>query len=100
MDLERRGLIDACLGETIEVAAPGEGVGGFVWHAEVSEQAATIVGETLSPSAQGVGSGREKVFRIRLEKAGETTLRLVQARPWDSTPHRIIEVPIRCGAED
>lgn len=97
MDLERRGLIDARPGDTIDVSAPGEGIGGFLWHAEVSRHAATIVGEMLGPSPDGVGSAREKVFRVRLDTPGDTTVRLVQTRPWDSTPARIIEVPIRCG---
>ena len=99
MDLERRGPIDACQGDTIEVSAPGEGIGGFQWHAEVPRQAATIVGETLGPLGSGVGSARDKVFRVRLEKPGETMVRLVQTRSWDSTPGRIIEIPIRCSAE-
>lgn len=96
MDLERRGPIEACRGDTIEVSAPGEGIGGFLWHAEVSCQAATIVGETLGPPGSGVGSARDKVFRVRLEKPGDTMMRLVQTRSWDSTPGRIIEIPIRC----
>ncbi|WP_405030665.1 protease inhibitor I42 family protein [Methylobacterium sp. WCS2018Hpa-22] len=97
MELERRGPIKACSGETIEVTAPGEGIGGFLWYAEVAHQAATIVSEALGPAAEGVGATREKVFRVRLERPGDTTVRLVQKRPWDSTPYRIIEVPIRCA---
>ncbi|WP_082494438.1 protease inhibitor I42 family protein [Methylobacterium sp. Leaf108] len=96
MDLERRGPIDARPGETIEIAAPGEGIGGFLWHAEVPHHAATIVGETLGPPSDGVGAGTAKVFRVRLEGPGDTTLRLVQTRSWDSVPGRVIEVPIRC----
>jgi predicted secreted protein len=97
MELERRVPIKAYSGETIEVSAPGEGIGGFLWHAEVSQQAATIVSEALGPAGEGVGATREKVFRVRLEQPGDTTVRLVQKRPWESTPSRIIEVPIRCA---
>ncbi|GJE16183.1 protease inhibitor I42 family protein [Methylobacterium marchantiae] len=96
MELERRGPIKAYSGETIEVSAPGEGIGGFLWHAEVPRQAATIVSEALGPPVEGVGSARSKVFRVRLERSGDTTVRLIQKRPWDSAPRRIIEVPIRC----
>lgn len=99
MDLERRGPIEACRGDTIEVSAPGEGVGGFLWHAEVSRQGATLVSEALSPAEGGIGSARSKIFRVRIDQSGDTVVRLIQMRPWETTPNRIIEVPIRCASE-
>ena len=95
---EQRGPIDACMGDTIELSAPGEGVGGFLWHAEIPAGVGTVVGERLGDSKSGVGSGPDKVFRLRLERAGDATVRLVQRRPWDSAAARVIEVPIRCAA--
>ena len=98
MKLERRGSIEACAGETIELSAPGEGIGGFLWHAEIPHAVATVVDEALGPSNGSVGPGREKIFRVRLDQAGDTVLRLVQTRSWDSTPGRVIEFPIRCSS--
>ena len=95
---EQRGPIDACAGDTIELSAPGEGVGGFLWHAEVPAGVGTVVGESLGDAKDGIGSGRDKVFRLRLDRIGDATVRLVQSRPWDSSAARVIEVPIRCAA--
>ncbi|WP_409565122.1 protease inhibitor I42 family protein [Methylobacterium sp. J-090] len=97
MDLDRRPPIHACPGDTVELSAPGEGIGGFTWQAEVPDHSATLIDESMSPPQSGIGAGRDKLFRFRMERAGETVLRLVQKRPWEASAHRIIECKIHCG---
>lgn len=99
MDLDQRPAIHACPGETVELSAPGEGIGGFTWHAEIPGQSATLIGETMGPPPPGIGGGRVKLFRVRMETAGETIVRLILKRPWEAAPHRIIAYPIHCTGE-
>lgn len=97
-DIERRETIRACAGDTVALHAPGEGIGGYLWHADIPPEIGTVVDEALGSDPAGIGGGPDKVFRIRLKKAGDAVVRLVQSRPWDAQPARVIEYPIHCAA--
>ena len=78
------------VGDIIQVVLKGNPTTGYTWSANLSEQDASILEQMGDPSfvsdTQLIGSGGTFTFRFKALKAGEATLKLVYARPWESVP--------------
>ncbi len=90
------------VGDTIEVAIPGNPTTGYGWTAALSDEDAALleqVGEPayVSDPTEGkiVGVGGIYTFTFKAAVAGEATLKLVYARSWESVePLQTYEVTV------
>lgn len=78
-------------GDTITVTVPGNPTTGYSWAAQLDEESAArleLNGEPeYTQEATGedvVGAGGSFTFTFKAAQAGDATLKLVYARPWES----------------
>lgn len=77
-------------GDTIQVVLPGNPTTGYVWTADLSEEAGEILEQTDEPAYMQdptednvVGAGGRFILTFKAETAGEATLRLVYSRSFE-----------------
>ena len=66
---------------------------GYVWEPEIQgdQDVAEIERSAPAPGGGAVGAGGEEVFTIKAKRAGKTTIRLAQRRPWETTDEPVNE---------
>ncbi|HEX8667348.1 MAG TPA: protease inhibitor I42 family protein [Allosphingosinicella sp.] len=84
--------LDVTPGRPVTIAAPGHGIGGYVWTAEVESGPGQV--EEIEPQAVAgaIGAGATGHFRLRWLGADAGVVRLSLKRPWEERPvevHRI-----------
>ena len=90
--------IELRTGDTLEITLPLNPTTGFQW--EVSDLDSTIlrpVGEPIfKPSSNAVGSGGQVTLHFESVRAGQTALRLILHRPFetDVAPMQTFEVTV------
>lgn len=94
-------------GQTLSLALPGLGGAGYLWSAEVSDEAPSgteadrpatpgaVVTATVERGGPGprdphdpVGGGLPETLRLTAHSPGTATLHLAQRRPWETGPPR------------
>lgn len=78
--------VNVAVGETIEVALPANPTTGFDWSGERSTDVLALVSDTYVPAPSGgaVGSGGVHTFVFKAASAGQDTVQLQYARPWET----------------
>ena len=79
---------EVVLGETFEIALEANATTGFSWEiAEIDEDIVQLTESEyiVDPNAEGlVGKGGKAVFRFEAVGSGETTLKLIYHRSWET----------------
>jgi len=89
------------VGDTIAVVIPGNPTTGYWWAAALGEKDAALLAQQGEPEyAQGsnsslIGAGGTFTFTFKASAAGQASLKLVYARPWESgAPAQTYEVQV------
>lgn len=85
-------------GDTAEIAASGNGIGGHVWTATVIEGEGRLVelAPTVDPSA-GIGAGAVARFALTWHGERGGTVRLLYARPWEKDAAVVRDIAVVVG---
>jgi inhibitor of cysteine peptidase len=90
--------VTLAVGDTIEVVLDGNPTTGFTWEtAAVDASVLRQLGEPeFEPESALIGAGGTFTFRFEAVAPGQTTLRLVYHRPWETgiPPERTFEVTV------
>jgi predicted secreted protein len=96
MNVETAASIDLSQGLSFELEAHGEGIGGFLWDAEVDGEGSIEKLSSDLPAGGAIGGG--SVARFRLTWVGKSggAVRFVRKRPWsgETSTERTIEVKV------
>jgi len=73
-------------GQTLVITLEANPTTGYTWEiAELDEQVLRQVGEIeFEPESELVGAGGGQIIRFEVIGAGQTTLKLVYHRPWET----------------
>jgi len=86
------------VGETVEVALPGNPTTGFDWGGARSSDVITLVRDSNESTAGPgiVGAGGVHTFVFKATSAGQDTVQLFYARPWETgvEPEKIFELHV------
>jgi hypothetical protein len=85
--------IEATVGAPFSVSLEGASGGGYRWQAEVPPQL-DPAGHHDTPGP-GIGGPAVEVFEFLPSSPGTATLRFVLKRPWESSPLRVVEYPVK-----
>jgi inhibitor of cysteine peptidase len=87
------------VGETLEVALEGNPTTGYQWEAEsLDTSVLKQVGEAaFTPASTAIGSGGQTTLRFEATASGQTTLKLIYHRSWETgvAPLKTFEVPVQ-----
>lgn len=95
-EIVKEAPIEACAGETVALTAPRVGVGGYQWEVEIDPALGEVVSRKLAAASEMVGGGTETRFEIAVKSRRDGIVRLILRRPWEKTPAKILEYPLRC----
>lgn len=84
-------------GEDLTVEAPGDGVGGYVWSAEVIAGSGSVRrGDAATPSSPAsIGGGARTAFTISASEPGTLVLRFSLGRSWEDKPETVRDVTVK-----
>jgi len=85
--------IQATVGVPFTVSLEGASGGGYRWQAEVPPLLESA-GHRDIPGA-GTGAPATEEFDFRPRTAGTGVLRLILKRPWEATPLKVVEYPVK-----
>jgi inhibitor of cysteine peptidase len=92
------GVIELHVGDTLEIALPGNPTTGFQWEVDSVDSAILRqVGEAkFEPSGIAVGSGGNVTIRFEAAGTGQTELKLIHHRPFEENvpPTQTFEVTV------
>lgn len=84
------------VGEDLTVAAEGEGVGGYVWSAEVLAGTGSVRHDTAGDAAApaSIGGGASSSFTVRASAPGTLVLQFSLGRSWEAEPETVRVVTV------
>lgn len=86
-------VLDARLGQSLELALPGSGSTGFRWEARDVD--GLEVERLAAKPAQSFGGKGREIFLVTPRRPGDICLQLVLRAPWDTKPAEIRELTFR-----
>ncbi len=84
-------------GEDLTIEADGEGVGGYVWSAEVLAGNGSVRRNEAAPvsTALSIGGGTSTAFTVSAGEPGMLVLQFSLGRAWEDTPESVREVTVK-----
>ncbi|MBG6118956.1 protease inhibitor I42 family protein [Sphingobium sp. AEW010] len=86
-------VLDARLGQSLELALPGGGATGFRWEARDVD--GLEVERLAARPAQSFGGKGREIFLVTPRRPGDICLQLMLRAPWDTKPAEIRELRFR-----
>jgi inhibitor of cysteine peptidase len=91
------GTVEADVGDEVVIRLPENATTGYLWSVALSGGNLEVVGDTFTSPAEGIGSGGERMIRVRGTAAGRGDVTLRLGRPWEDSPveERLLTVVVR-----
>lgn len=74
------------VGDEVEVTLPETATTGYRWEAQVDPAVLKPVGDTRDARAMPRGAPGSRTLTFAVLRPGQTELRLIKRRPWESEP--------------
>lgn len=83
---ENGGTIELKEGHVVSITLEANPTTGYTWEVvEGDEEVVRRVGEIeFQPESEAIGAGGVQIIRFEIVNAGQTTLKLVYHRPWET----------------
>jgi inhibitor of cysteine peptidase len=96
---ENRSRITVSVGDTLTVRLPEQRMAGFRWQPEVDDAALSLVDDRYEPPGSRPGAPGTRLFTFDVLRAGNTPLRLVSRRSWEtgSSQEYVVDLTAETG---
>jgi predicted secreted protein len=90
--------VEVARGERFVVALSGNGVGGYLWHAdELPDELRLVAERDVPPPSGAVGAAGTKEFELEATAPGTFTAGFELRREWEPAPQRVKTVTVRAA---
>jgi hypothetical protein len=91
--------LDVTAGRPLTIAAPGHGIGGYVWLAEVEDGPGQVVDAKPELGTDAIGGGAVARFRLDWHGPERGIVKLSLKRPWEDEPIEVHRIEIEPAAD-